>query len=154
MSAVQFGVATSALPEDLCSSYCHGNQPSFSYIYHSQERNNYRFELDDSEIDEFSFIPPIEIIGQKVCFTHNRQPVLYDGQSFIYSLSDLFKKIRLPETLDSELLDKIATIANYLARGLDYEYVKGTAKQEGPKVLFCVKNGIDCLWDTFSLKQN
>jgi hypothetical protein len=87
MSAVQFGVATSALPEDLCSSYCHGNQPSFSYIYHSQERNNYRFELDDSEIDEFSFIPPIEIIGQKVCFTHNRQPVLYDSPLFILFLT-------------------------------------------------------------------
>jgi hypothetical protein len=111
----------------------------YSYLYSSSERQNYCFQ--DPEMEQVSFLPPFEINGKKVIFTINRQLALYYDQSFIYTISILLKKIKLPQSLDPDLLDKIATAVNYLSKGIEYEYLPGTAKQAGMGMIFLVKKG-------------
>lgn len=118
--------------------YTEGN-PSISYLY-SEDEQSYRFE--DAEMNNFSFIPPLEIKNKEVIFTLFHQKLaLYYEHEFIHSLPDFLKKVTLPNNLNRELLDKIAIMANYLSQGTEYEYQKGTAQQQGEKLFFWVKKG-------------
>ncbi len=117
-------------------SYFSGDPPGTSYVYKNSSRQNYLFE--DPKMERYSFLPSFEINGKKVIFTINTRPAIYYQQTFVYSISDLFKKIQSPQNLDSELLEKIAIIINFLSGGKEYKYLKGTAKQVGEGLTFKV----------------
>ncbi len=121
------------------TSYCNGDPPTISYLY-STSQDTYLFE--DSTMKHLSYIPSIEIGGKTVIFTFNQGLAIHYNQSFIRSISELFQKIQFPMSFNEKLLDKIATMANYLAKGTKYQYVEGTAKEEGRGILFFVKKGI------------
>jgi hypothetical protein len=129
---------TPGYPEEF-TSLDSGEQPSpISYLYNS-DRATYRFI--DPQIDQFSFLSPIEIKGKKVIFTVNPQPILYYNNSFIKSLPELFQKVTLPQNLNQEMLDKIAIIANYLSVGKEYEYFPTSAKQQSGELTFLATKG-------------
>jgi len=53
----------------------------------------------------------------------------------------LFKRVKFPQTLDQDLLNKIAIIANYLARGNEYEVISSSARIKDQTLRFLVKKG-------------
>lgn len=140
---------TTADPETCTFRFLDTDMAPFSYLYSSPNRNHeesYLFE--DPQMDEVSYLDPIVIWNKKVNFTLFHQKLaLYDGKDFILSLPDFLKKadfsskVSLPNNLSQELLDKIAIIANYLHQGKEYEYLKGSAQQQGEKLIFLVKKG-------------
>lgn len=140
MSFTQIGVAPFSIPSGL-KSFCAGAPPAYSYLYSSPTQQDYLFE--DPEMDQVSFLPPFEINGKKVIFTFNRCLALYYDHSFIYSISDFLKKIQAPQchNLKQDLLDKIATAANYLSQGEECQYIQGTAKLLDKGLQFLVRKG-------------
>ncbi len=121
---------------------CHHLWPTssscFSYLYNS-DHTAYRFA--DPHMEDFSLLRTIEILGKKVIFTINPQRVLYYDSGFINSLPELFAKIKFPQNLNQEMLDKIAIIANYLSLGEEYKYLRTTAKQLSGELTFLVQKG-------------
>ncbi|MFI0434942.1 MAG: hypothetical protein ACH350_04335 [Parachlamydiaceae bacterium] len=109
-----------------------------SYMY-SNDGEGYLFQ-DPKEMRHFSHIPSFDIEEKPVIFTINDSPVIYYDDRFISSLPRFFEKITLPENPPQELLDKIATIANFLAQGTTYEYVKGSAQANHDTLNFKVTN--------------
>jgi hypothetical protein len=131
-------LAPSLLADRFDSNFNIGNPPSVSYLY-SSNRQSYLFT--DPQMDQFSFIPAIELKDKKLVFTINKKLAVYYDNTFFFSLPELVKKVQLPHSLNQELLDKIAIIANYLAQGEEYEYVTGTAKEKDSMLNFLVKKG-------------
>jgi hypothetical protein len=133
--SVQLGI-NSFFPNKFDSHYCEVGLSSYSYIYQS---NHNRYQYLDPEMDQFSYLPVIKLKEKQVIFTINPEEVIYYENAFFSSLPKLLNRIKPPKTLDQDLLDKIALIANYLAQGKEYEYLQGTAKQQGEKLTFLVK---------------
>lgn len=133
--------------------YSRENTPSISYLYNS---NGQSYLFDDPEMQKFSLLPTtMKIENKEVVFTINKKHAIYYDRVFIYSLPELFKKVEFPYQLKQDLLDKIATIANYLAQGLEYEYLPGTAKQEKENLFFVVKKGkTHCRVTLLSFRKN
>lgn len=112
----------------------------YSYLY-SYDRQSYAF--DDPEMDKFSYIPAIEFQKKTVTFTRNIDRAIYYDSNFYFSVPEFLNKIQLPNTLDQDLIEKIAIIANYLAKGEKCKYEMGTAQILDNHLNFLVKNGTE-----------
>src|SRR5262245_1231351 len=134
--SVQLGVNPGSGYSEELNSYCSGSSPPISYLYNSK-RTAYQFV--DPQMDDYSLLPQVEINGKKVIFTINLRPTLYYDNGFINSLPDLFKKVKFPQNLKQEMLEKIAIIANYLSLGEEYQYLPTTAIQQNGELTFFVK---------------
>lgn len=139
--SVYLEMTPSPLIDSSFSSHYAIGSPPISYLY-PPDRQSYLFS--DPQMDQFSFIPAIELKDKKLIFTINRRLAVYYEDTFFFSLPELLKKVKLPEGLSQELLDKVAIIANYLAQGEEYEYIKGTAKEKDHTLNFLVKKGNNC----------
>jgi len=125
----------------LYSSYeSYPSHAEFSYLY-SEGNTNYHYP---HLLDDYSFLPTLEFNQKKIIFTFNQRYALYHEQEFIYSIKELIQKIKLPQSLDQNILDQIAMIANYLAQGKTYECLPKTTKLEGKELSFTVKPSFCC----------
>lgn len=95
--------------------------------------------LAPSQMSALSLIPSQKLDGQELFFTldlENKKNVVFFDKFSFSSLPCLLDKTSLPPPINQELLDTIATIANYLAQGTRFTYVKGTAIENGEQLEF------------------
>lgn len=126
-------------PRDSYLPFIEGKSPPISFMYAPSSPKDYLFQ--DPKMEECSFIPPIEFEGKTVIFTFHHHPALYFDRKFIYSISSLLERVSIPTNLNQEMLDKIATIANYLNPNQEEkcEYLSHSAKQIDAGISFFVK---------------
>ncbi|WP_068468252.1 hypothetical protein [Candidatus Protochlamydia phocaeensis] len=118
-------------------SFSPGKPPSYM---HNESGDSFLYSEED--LEEISFLPVIELNGKKVIFTLSpqHQPALYYKKRFISTIRDVLQLVRFFPSLDQELLDKIATMTNYLYKGTDYEYLPHSAKMKEEEIYFMVKH--------------
>lgn len=114
----------------------------FSYLYSSNPTTS-TFRFSESLSAKHSLISPKKFDGKQIGFflDQNQDPIIRCDNTDYHSLRELRGKVKFPTTLNPEDLEAIATIANFLARGLDCTYQPGTAMLEGQVLMFVVMEG-------------
>lgn len=81
---------------------------------------------------EDSLIPPLKLEGENLLFLLNPEmsPSVFFKKKYIDSFCDLFGQVTLPAKPDKDLLEKIATIANYFCCGTAFVCVLDSIKQK------------------------
>lgn len=106
--------------------------PRISYL-----PSTHHFYLTPCQIEACSLIPSETLAGETLFFSlENKKKVVFFENASFSSLPRLLERISLLSPLNQERLDTIATVANYLAQGTRFSYVKGSAIEEGLELQF------------------
>lgn len=128
--------------------------PMVCYVF-NKKSNSICFPNFSDHLEKCSLLPSCNINGKKVFFTYrcSNYVVYYDGE-FIESSNEIFNKISLTSNLNSEVLDKIALVVNFLSEGKNYEYIPNSANYKEKNLWFNAKKGTNTYKVNYSLETD